>query len=321
MSYTYFLNTPTGGTTGHGNTGIAPQQIDFKRIKGFFIMPEDAYLTAAEILALEATLQSKTILDSRTARYYPVYGVTDFASADTAPQEWTSGYAEKEMTGDGTYNFTVTFRRGGVMRHANLRQFNDETVKVALLDDAGTLWGTKDGNGYFSGFTTKMYTPKFTLAGNSDPSLYLTNISLLEPGELNDIDKLAYIVTDKTINFEKTVPGVVNIYLKTVSVANDEWIFQVFTQDGNVNMYDDYSTELADPDNFTLTDNTGAAVTITGITTVSATKSFDLNPATAAGIFTLAMVGPASLAANSIGGAPDLAYECYNTITETLPAP
>jgi len=320
---TYIINTPSGGTASKGNLGIAPQQFDFKRIIGGFIVPEDGFLTAAEIASqtlLKAALQTKTTANDRTARWFPFYGVTDFAASDVAPQEWTSGYGEKEMTGDGTYSHILTFRRGGLMRHANFRQFNDETVRVIYIDKEGNLLGTLDGSGQISGISTEMYTPKFTMAGNSDPALYQTSFSLTEPSEINDLDKIAFVTIGQGIKYEKEVPGVVNIYMVAGTVAAASIPVAIFTKDGNVDMSVDYATELADADNFSVTKvSDGTAVTVSTVTLTSG--EFVLGLAAYTGAVIVTMAGPTTLASNSVGGAPDLAYECYNTLAVTLPAP
>lgn len=317
---TYVLNTPSGGAANIGNTGIAPKQIDFKRIRGFFILPLGAYLTAAEILDLKAKLQEKTTLDDRTARYFPVWGITDFADSDTAPEEWASGYGEKEITGDGKYNFTVTFRDGGVVRHQNLRQFNDETNTYILVDRDGTLWGYGQ-NGNLYGLSGKMYTPKFKLAGNSDPALFQTNLTLTDPGELNDLTKLGYVDTDNTINFEREVPGVVNLTLIGGTPAAGFAFVGVKTTDGMLNMYDTYDDEFADTDAWTAVKaSDGTALTISAVTKNAATKEWKL-AITYVGEVIISLAGPTALAVLHIGGAPALCFEGMNTASQTLPTP
>jgi len=320
---TYILNTPSGGTASKGNLGIAPQQFDFKRIVGGFIVPEDGFLTAAEIATqatLKTALQTKTTADDRSTRWFPFYGVTDFAASDVAPQEWTSGYGDKEMTGDGSYSHILTFREGGLMRHANFRQFNDETVKVIYIDTEGNLLGTQDGSGQISGITTDIYTPKFTLAGNSDPALYQTSFSFTDPSEINDLDKIAYVTIGQGIKYEKEIPGVVNIYMVAGTVAAASIPVAVFTKDGNIDMSVAYATELADADNFAVNKvSDGTAVTISTVTLTSG--EFVLGLAAYTGAVVVTMAGPTTLASNDVGGVPGLSYECYNTLTVTLPAP
>jgi len=320
------LNISASSTSGQGLTGIAPQQFDLKRYSSILLIPKDQGFTAAErasITAFLRALQTRTTVDDRTVRMFPIHGITGIANSNTAPTEYTSGFGVKETIADGSYFTTLTFRDGGLLRHANLNEFNGEDYDIMLVDSYGKFLGRVDSAGLFCGLTGKFTVIPYDLPDDSNPSLYKATISFTDTKQLNQLSQIGFMDCDNQFNFATSVPGIVGLVLdaraataaKTINVG-------IKTVDGGVDMYDTYDDEFAYATLFRVvkTSDWTTEVTINSVTK-NAGKYWILALAAYTGEVAVYLEGPTTLAGKNIGGAPAMSYEAVDPLIVTLPAP
>jgi len=181
------LNIPAGATAGNAASGIAPQQFDLKRYNDLLLIPKGQGFTAAErasIATFKAAVQARTTCDDKTVRMIPVSGICDIANSNTAATEYTQGFGGKEVIGDGAYSTTLTFRDGGLKRHANLNEIDVNGYDIMLVDNMTKFLGRMSGT-LLCGFTGSFKALSYDLPDNGTPSLYkcqfnLTKMLLLE---------------------------------------------------------------------------------------------------------------------------------------------
>jgi len=320
------LNIPASSANGVGNTGISDKKFDLGRITSLLLVPVAFEFTAAECLnatAFKTALQTWSTKDDRNVRIYPIHGITGMEVSDTEATKYTSGYGEMRTLTDGKYGMTFTFL-DDLKRHANLRQFNNEDYAIILVDENGKFLGTKGANGLLTGATGIIHTEQFKLPTATEPSLYKTTVTLSDPSELNDLDKLAFMDCDNSFDFATVVPGVVSITMTALALATTKITVQIFTTDGGVNMYDAYDTEFAAAAAaFNVTKQVDdSVISITSVTAVPGTKSWEVaftNPGSAALPVNIFLGGPATLDAAGIGGYPAISYEQVYKLKCTMP--
>lgn len=322
---TYVANTPACSTGGKGNTGIASCNFDLKRIAGIIAVPISSSLTAADVLDLKTTLQAKCVLDDRNARYYPIFNVTGIEDSSAAADYYTSGYGDMEKTTDGKYHLTMTVRDGGLCRHVNLRDFENEEHRYYLCDEYGQILGTKNSSGDGTGLTGTLTVMPFKMPTATEPSLYQFKITFEQPDEINNRTKVWYVDTDKGINWKRDILGCLEVELYTLANVVGTLTVGIRTACGKTNLYDTYDDEFASAALWNCINvATGGAVTISAVAKNTTLKAWDLsitNPTSpsAALPVIVSLDGPATLVAASIGGAPGNGYEDVENLAVTLP--
>lgn len=320
------LNIPASSANGVGNTGISDKKFDLGRITSLLLVPVGFEFSAAECLnatSFKTALQSWSTKDDRNVRIYPIHGITGIEISDTEATKYTSGYGEMRTLSDGKYGMTFTFL-DDLKRHANLRQFNNEDYAIILVDENGKFLGTKGATGLLTGATGIIHTEQFKMPTASEPSLYKTTVTLSNPSEVNELDKLAFMDCDNSFNFAADVPGVVSIYMTALALATTKITVQIFTTDGGVNMYDAYDTEFAAATTaWNVTKQSDdSAITVTSVTAVPATKSWEVaftNPGATSLPVNIFLDGPATLDTAGIGGTPGICYEQVYKLKCTMP--
>ena len=322
---TDILNIPAGSTAGHAASGIAPQQFDFKRYNDLLLIPKGQGFTSAErasIATFKKAVQDRTTCDDMTVRMIPISGICDIANSNTAPTEYTQGFGGKEIIGDGAYSTTLTFRDGGLMRHANLNEIDVNGYDIMLIDNMTKFLGRISG-GLLCGYTGTFKALPYDLPDNGTPSLYKCQFNLTKPKELNTLGQIGFVDCDNTFVFSNEVPGIVGLTLDArVATAAASIKVGIKTTDSGVDMYDTYDDEFAAAGNFRIvqTSDYSTPVSISSVTK-NAGKYWVIVTGAYTGEVAVYLKGPATLAAANIGGAPSLCYEAVDPLIVTMPAP
>lgn len=321
---TDILNIPASNTVGRGNTGIAPQKFDFKRYPSILLIPKGQGFTAAErasTTTFKTALQTRTTCDDRTVRMFPVHGICGLANSNTAPSEYTQGFGGKETIADGAYSTTATVREGGLFRHLNLNEFNNEDYDIMLVDHMGKFLGRRTTAGLLCGFTGSFTATPYDLPDDNNPALYKFTINLTKPKELNTLAQVGFVDTDNKWDFSTEVPGVQTLVLDSrVAVAAASIKVGIKTFDGGVDMYDTFENEFAATGNFSIvqTSDYTTPVPITSVTK-NAGKYWIIVTGAYTGEVAVYLKGPHTLDVAGIGGPPALSYEAVDPLIVTMP--
>lgn len=267
---------------GGGNTGIGDCPLIPKNIIGFFIVPNNFELTPAQLATLQTSLQTAANSDVTANRIYPVHdlvGITD-NTGDLVTE--TLGYNGLSVISEGKYDWTFRFVNGGLCLLKQLRKYNNKSVRVLLYDASFVLYGTMKGANMAGIPLEVFHALPFTLSDGSGTTTAFNIRMVLDPVYLND--NLAFVETIDEGFLLKEITGLQDINLSELipPSAKPVIVLQALAGCSGENLYDLYSTELADEALWTVTNaTTGADIAITSVAASAANKAFTVTiPAT-----------------------------------------
>lgn len=262
------------------NTGFGSCFLDMEQIIGAFIVPNGYSLTAAELLAIEASLTADKKVATKLARIYPVGGFVGVESGTEDKTVQTFAYGGKKVVREGDYDWTFQFTEGGLCLHKALRSFNSNgSWSVIFYDDKFRLFGTTGSvAGSMYGIPLKMlWANPWTPNDGSNTAMYKIQM-VFEPRYINDA--LAYAEAGSYLTEIKGLQDAIitkNTWVEATGVAN----VSVQTQCGT-DLSEVYPTELALTAVWKANNaSTGAAITVSSVAYVSATDSFNVTVDTA----------------------------------------
>lgn len=267
------INTFTCQSAG-GNTGIGDCSLEISKIVGFFLVNKDFALSVADLAdnaALQSALIAASQADSRSERIFPVHNLVDIADNTADPTEQTFGYGPSVIVQDGPYNWTFPFLRGGICLLKSLQTFNGSDIRVIFYDSNGTLFGWRVGDTLKGVPLTQFYANPWR--PNTGAATMVTNVRMsFDPIYLNQ--QLGFVkVTDFALS---SIEGLQNIAIRQSGVqAKPVYKVKLFAGCAGVDLYEQYSTELADPALWVATNKaTGAVITITSVAVDANIKGF-----------------------------------------------
>lgn len=304
------LNKTNCGTSLR-NTGIDRCSPHIRFIRGLFLVPPEWHLTESQ-LASEATVRSAleaAIMAPAGERIYPVPGFKSITDSSQDAVIDTLGDGSQIVVRDGNNNWTVQYYDGGLCLSDRLRSFNNSGYRPIFYDDQKMLFGHKiteaDGTKSIYGVPMdSIYFAPFKVSTGSNVAQYRIVMSFqpryineergfvvmdIPPGQLNGL-------RDMTLEGNSSNAGVIN--------------FSVYAGCSKENMYDEFSTELANVALYTAKNATGGIISITAVTAIPGTKSFNLvldnldadYPASSTAIVTIQPDTAAAFAAAGIAG-------------------
>lgn len=289
------------------NTGIGDCPLVLQKIAGAFLVWKGFTLSAADLAsdsALQAALQAAAIADLKADRLFPIGGFVDITDNSTDPEQQTFGYGPIVNTSDGTINWSFPFLKGGLCLLKSLQAFNASDIRVLFYDTAGTLFGWKVGE-TMKGIPLIQFVAPPWKAPTGNTVMDTRVIFNFLPRYVN-----------KEIGFKKvndfsldSIEGLQNVNIKqTGTQAKPVYKVKVFTGCSGIDLYEQYSTELADDAMWVATNKaTGAAITISSVAVDAAINGFTVTLATtggypAVGEILLTLAAPSVLAAAGIVG-------------------
>ena len=296
------INKPTCAAVAEGNTGVPSCFQNIGKITGLILVDKTTTFTPAEVAAFKTTLQT-AVLTAGSGRVYPIFRFVEVADNSEDETISTTGYGNKEVANDGSYDWTFRFINGGMCLNAHLRKFNSSDKKIMLVDDSNVVYGTLDSTGNVNGLSGRIYTKKLKINDGSNATQYGVRVMLDKPEELNDAP--AFVVCD--FNIENEILGNLDVQLTEVETALGVATISLQTMCGKVDLYDQYADILDDISLWTVT-KAGAAVTITSVTKDAVNKAWDI-AFTGTGIHEINLAAPSVLAAAGFGGYPENGYE------------
>lgn len=271
-----------GANTGYGDCYLDPKAVAMVILApaGFRFTEANLASTPAFLAALEAAINA----DNPANRLYPtppVEGITDNSEATVFA---TLGYGAQYPVRDGYYNIQFQFLKGGMCALKQLQKFNGSNWDAFLIDQAGTLIGRKDGKELAPAKLSFFFAPKFNLSDGTNPAGYFFALSM-KPDSINQ--NIGFVSLDS--GYVDDLMGLQNVVLElSVPRAAGVIRFKATTGCSGLDMYDQYSVQLADADNFIVRNASGTLVPITSVAANIATKDFTLTLDTTSPAYTLA---------------------------------
>jgi len=312
------LNDP-GCTAAGGNTGQPSCALIPKNIVGAMLIDKDKVFTGADIASVSAwiTAVQTLCLGPSATRAYPIFKFDGMTDETEEPTFKTTGFGDEFPLKEGKYKWTFDISRQGHYFAQQLRKFNkDQSKKVIFFTSDQQVLAVKSGTaGNFTGFSMS-YIYCFPVKmddGAENPASYKVKFTLPKPIELNEDLAMFDLGADP----ESTFKAILDVKLSILAQDATSVTVGVKIVGDNVNMYDAFSTKLADLTLWTVT-KAGSAVAPTGITADATLKGWKIALTTPAGEHVVALADAAALAAKLIGGAPDEGYEADGSLTVTF---
>lgn len=259
----------TGGISGDKKRGI-PKRI---LIGGAAFTSSDYASSTAFDTALTAKVNLAT---GNSQKLYPspeIQGVSDKTEANKESTLGSFGPKITLIEGRPAYEMDII---AGVQQEKFLRKFNGQNVPVFIVEGDGTVWGKQSGTQFIGADCLVYYTPHKYGDGSNGQTGKLS-ISFVSVADLYDSAQFVASSVGMTVNGLNDVT--ISEYAAHVSnVHKIKLTIPTASPSTTLNVYDSYSTELAD---LTLwTAFTGAtfttALAITGVAANSANKGFDI---------------------------------------------
>lgn len=306
------LNTPRCSSDG-GATGVPTCQVDPKAIVGVILIDPSKSYRSTQFEELKGVLQADTVETGKT-RIHPIFRFVEMADSSEDVSIQTLGYGAKIPIKEGKFDWTFRFLKGGLCLLSNLRQFNGLNKKAIFVDEDNNLWGVINADGDFTGFTLDfVYAYPFKATDGSKANEYRIRLVQSKPEEWD-----SYGVFQASWDVEETLKGIVNLHLDEVAIETGQVTIRVETACDKVNLYDDYKTELADTNLWTVTKvSDGSDVSVTSVIADDDYSAFVVS-FTGTGDHTITLVNSKVLYAADIGGPPSNGFDT-DTLTVTVP--
>lgn len=250
------------------NTGICDCFLDPKLITGAILIPKSRVLTAAEVLAIQATLEG-LVETTKANRIYPIQGFVAITDNSEDPTNQTFGYGSLEPVREGSYNWIFQYRKGGVNLSNALRSFNGLTAKysVIFIENQNILLGTKKDDA--TGATGMAGIPlevlyNFPWKANDGSNLAQYRIQFgFRPEYINE--NIAFVKVATTEYLLSELVGLEDINLTIVEADDtaDTVDVTATTDCGSNNLYDLFADEIAQATAWVVKKADGTAVTVT----------------------------------------------------------
>lgn len=231
--------------------------------------------SALFLTALEAAINQASGSLTKLFPFPSINGTTNNTEADTTG---TLGYGLQFVlrAGRPSYSFQMIV---GQTQFAKLRKFNGATLPVFMFDDQGTVWGKLksdgtlvgesaqifiSGNGWEDGNTVEAKTATVTISYTDAEAFFGSAGYIAVDFGPGDVEGLIDAIVTST--------GVVSGTTKFLAKVKTAQI------NGDINIYDNYKTELAVTGAWTAKTGTsfGTTLAITGVTANDADKTWSL---------------------------------------------
>ncbi len=230
--------------TGGGNTGVGNCFGDPKNITGFILTPVGYTITDAAVATaggLQQFLELAT-LQPKGSRIYPLNGFVGITDNSEDATTETYGYGGLDYVREGFNNWLLRFTKGGVCLNAQLRKYNNQSVGLLFIDSAGIIWGEKVSTGLKAIDAEKVFTPTWKVNTGVATTVYNTRV-VFDATAMNDAP--GFITTSDLGYNVRSLMGLQNVAVTKVSRVAGVITARLFAGCGGTNLFDDYSTELA----------------------------------------------------------------------------
>lgn len=258
--------------TDGANTGYGDCFLSLKNIVGGAIVPKNRVFTAEELESAEtllAAIQADIIADA-AERIYPLATFEGLTDNTEAPTKQTLGYGRIAITREGNYDLSFQFVDGGQCLSNSLRKFNKGNRSVILWDADGVLVGWKVG-ATLKGIPLELfYQNAQTLSDSSNVTSYVLEIAFKKP-YLNEL--MGFV--QMNVGDLGALRGLQNIVLYETTGSNLPILkMKAKTGCNGFDLYETYSTELADDELWTAKNDDGETIAITSVVVDATLKAW-----------------------------------------------
>lgn len=264
------LNKPVCATQ-FGNTGFGDCYIDLDKIAGAIQVTKNFVITEDDIEGLQDFLKTK-IHAAIGTRIFPYHNFVSVNDQTEDVNIETTDYGAKLPIRDGFYDFTFRYVKGGVLLHQEIQK-NEGTGKYFLFYDAnGILIGYKTSEG-LKGIPVDVFKAlPWRLATGAAGAQFLLRF-IFDPKYINK-GNLGYLVVEDFNLFD--IEGLQDVAITLVELNANVATVQLRSKISDVNMYDAYSTNLAQTTAYSAEDEDGDTVAITNVSANASAEGFDI---------------------------------------------
>jgi len=258
--------------TGGGNTGVGTCFADPKNIVGAILTPVGYTITDAQIAAGLLTKLEQDIIADKSSRIYPVFGFVGITDNSEDATTETYGYGGLDYVREGFNNWLLRFVKGGICLNAQMRKFNNMSLGALFVDATGLIWGEKVATGVKAIDMEKVFTPNWKVNTGAATTIYNTRF-VFDAVAMNDSPGF---ITTSDLGFNvKSLMGLQNVAIVKVTRAAGVLTVRALAGCASTNLYDDYSTELANAALWVARNAaTGNQIAITSVTADPNTSGF-----------------------------------------------
>lgn len=249
---------------GGGNTGTGACVMDIGRIIAAISVPNGTEIALSDLTTLKTLISAAILNNDPLSRFYPIPNLVPQAdnTEDLSIQTYPDG--TKVITGEGSYDWTFDLLEGKNCLSSRLRKHNYQNEQILLVNEYNQLLGQ---NGVADD-TIAGFDPSILFALAPVPSQGLDAVSAyrwrLSFTKTQLADNLAW-VSFGTDNYLRTLRGLQDVALTKISRVTVALKIAANTACGSVNMYTLYKTQLAVVGAWTVTNEAGAALTLTSV--------------------------------------------------------
>jgi len=250
--------------------------IDWKLIAGCFLFDSPVKFNRAQLADLQNTLQGLAWQDSKTGRCYPVHNFLNPQDNTDDPTIETFADGSKAFVRDGVYDWTFQITAGGFCLLEALRTHNGNgNTWVLFYDKEKKILGYND-SGEIAAIPMQVFQAlPWKMNTGSNTAKYLLRF-IFDTNYANEDSEYTQA------NFPLTnVKGLQDIKLQVTGFNHGTGLVAVTveTDCGGANLFDDYSVDLVSSSGaLWLAQNgaTGNPITVTSVTPVAGSKSFNV---------------------------------------------
>ena len=293
------------GGSGSSNTGVFSCEFNPSYFGGAILVPASTEWTYTELQAFDATLKAMAKADNPQLRAYPIKtfeGLNDNTTEDTT-SETSFGTTFKTRDGKTILQYQLN---NGLSSWANAESFDNQhkAWKVIYMEPtANGIMATKKSNGMYSGFSLDQLSVKLPTWNNgSDPFNYMITFGHSSKAELKNF---TFVQFDED-NDVMDISGLLDINLNLVGAISGAGVATVQAISGGTDLYDVYSTNLAQVTAWVAKDKTtGTLLTVTPVAVTGGTAktwdvTIDISGLTSGSYITLEPASPSVLEASPI---------------------
>ena len=240
-------NVTTSCETIMGNTGFDCFN-DFGMPRWFGFVYKSFRLDTTTIAAAKTALEAAILANNKRERLYPLSGIVNLTNndEDTVTQTFNTGAVTKVR--DGNYSTQIQWVEGGFCLLYALLKARGKNTPFFIATDKGYLIGTQADGDFMAPIKPNMVDPKkFGWSDGTAVAMYSVTFNY-EPTQINlNVAFLDFSNDGGLAYFENELTGIQDV---TISQAAPRalGVFNVRAKSscGAVDLYDTYSTELAD---------------------------------------------------------------------------
>jgi hypothetical protein len=265
------------------NTGLPTCFFNPSNFAGAVLIPAGTTFTASELITFKTVLAAGIANDNLAERFFPIKTFEGLEDKSSEGVMEDTKYGGKRKVRDGKYAWYFDYTNGGTSLMKSLKSFDNQqdAYDVLFIDRVNNgLVGVTTGTdaSLFGGFTLELLdVPNLKINDGSTSTKYSIGFNLENSDEVNMY--ITIVQFESSWSVLRNLSGLKNIEIGVYEGLGDgtAGTIKFKLTNGGTDLADYYSTELATASLYTATNTaTGLGITVTSVTYVPATKTFDV---------------------------------------------